>query len=468
MSVFNAFRSGGRVNKGGYFDFEDEFGQDPIRTRYANTSLAQSDSDTRVRLAASEAQLAKASLEAMTEPARQAADFFGNLEKTARVKDDMMRRARISAKSTGLREQIDQVKDYNSLLALRTDPDNAEALQDSPELKAIYDSKTTAVMSAGLAGLKLDLSRAMSRAEADDAVMRYSYLVGEPEADKIINTYTPLAERRGASIKGLQEKGVQQMPITRGGGLDVDRAETALSGGYTREDVSTYRTILSNLNAQRANIFDPESPEAKELDSQIQSVSSQLLAAGSQSTQQAARAQLELQSLGGGVPEDQDAEFDSLIFGGGRPAKTGQPASSSQSPPAEPSAVETTPQRTVPAETPKPPREADIKRQEEQDKVSEQRGRAARDVETLSEEQARLFKSGYKFSPDKGQQELYGRVDTAVEEARTEDARIRRDRIKQIDARLKQIGSFPANPQLREEATALTEEKRSLTEVKIF
>jgi hypothetical protein len=314
---------------------------------------------------------------------------------------------------------------------------------------------------AGIGALKNRLPKAMSTGEVDGLVNEYSWLAGDDEAVKLINTFTPLAQRREVAMKGLQEKGVQQMPVTKDGEFDVDRAETALSGGYTREDVSTYRTILQNLNSRRANIFDPESPEAKELDGQIQTVSDQLLAAGNQNTQQAARAQLELQSLGAGTQFE--SESDSFIYGPSRPK-----APSTDQPTPTPAPTEPTPTPAPTEQPPEPESEAETARKAEEARVTAQSDRVASDVETLTEERDRLYKRGYKFSPSKEQRETYARVDQAVSDSRNEEAGARRQRRAEIDSRLKEIGQFPNDPQLREEAQALLEEKRRLTGAKIF
>jgi hypothetical protein len=456
MSVLNAFRSGGRVNKRGYFDFEDDFGQDPIRSRYANTSFADRDSEARINLATSEMELAKASLEAMTEPAKRTFEYLNNINQTAKLKDDMMRQSRISARSVQLREQIDKANSWDALTAIESDPDNAEALQ-SEELKARYDARLNAVRTAGIGVMKNRLPKMMSTGEVNELVNEFSWLVGDAEADKLISTFTPVAQSREIAIKGLQAKGVQSMPVTPDLQFDLDRAETALSGSFTREDVSTYRTILQNLNSQRANIMDDESPEAKELDAQIKTASDQLLAAGNQNTQQAAKAQQELQSLGAG--EQFESESDSFIYG---PSKPKAPAA--DQPAATPAPTEPTPTPTPP----EPESEAETARKAEEEKVTAQSGRATSDVETLTEERDRLYKRGYKFSSSKGQRETYARVDQAVSDARNEEASARRQRRAEIDARLKEIGQFPADPQLREEAQALIEEKRRFTGVRIF
>jgi hypothetical protein len=470
MSIFNAFRSGGRANKRGYFDFEDEFGQDPIRSRYANTSFADEDSTTRVNLATSEMELAKASLEAMTEPAKKTFEYLNNINQTAKLKDDMMRQSRISARSVQLREQIDSADSYEALQVIVADPNNAESLA-SPELNGRLTAKESAFKFSGKAALKLGLSKAMSSQEVDNLVTQYSYLVGDPEADKIINTFTPLAQRREAAMKGLQEQGVQAMPVTRSGELDVDRAETALSGGYTKQDISTYQTILRSLNAEKADqaarFVDPESEEAQALESKIKSVQDQLVAAGNQSMRQTAMAQSELRSLGAATPEDQDADI-ATMFSPGAPLtpRSGTTAGS----PVTQTPAESTP-RPTPATTDQPPEpesEAEAARKAEEAKVTAQSDRAASDFETLTEERDRLYKRGYKFSPSKEQRETYARVDQAVSDARNEETDARRQRRAEIDARLKEIGQFPNDPQLREEAQALIEEKRRLTGVKIF
>ena len=464
MSIFNAFRSGGRVNKRGYFDFEDEFGQDPIRSRYANTSFAEEDSTARVSLAASEMELAKASLEAMTEPAKKTFEYLNNINQTAKLKDDMMRQSRISARSVQLREQIDKASNWDALTAIQSDPDNAEALQ-SPELKARYDSRLNAVRAAGIGALKNRLPKSMNVGEVDGLVNEYSWLAGDPEAKELFDTFTPLAQRREAAMKGLQEQGVKEMPVTPDLQFDLDRAETALSGGYTKQDISTYQTILRSLNAEKADqaarFVDPESEEAQALESKIKSVQDQLVAAGNQSMRQTARAQQELQSLGAG--EQFESESDSFIYG---PSKPKTPTA--DQPTAPPAPTEPTPKPAPTEQPPEPESEAETTRKAEEAKVTAQSDRAASDVETLTEERDRLYKRGYKFSPSKEQRETYARVDQAVSDARNEEADARRQRRAEIDARLKEIGQFPSDPQLREEAQALIEEKRRLTGAKIF
>jgi hypothetical protein len=333
MSVLNAFRSGGRVNKRGYFDFEDDFGQDPIRSRYANTSFADRDSEARINLATSEMELAKASLEAMTEPAKRTFEYLNNINQTAKLKDDMMRQSRISARSVQLREQIDKANSWDALTAIESDPDNAEALQ-SEELKARYDARLNAVRTAGRGVLKNRLPKAMSTGEVNELINEFSWLVGDAEADKLISTFTPVAQSREIAIKGLQAKGVQSMPVTPDQQFDLDRAETALSGSFTREDVSTYRTILQNLNSQRANIMDDESPEAKELDAQIKTASDQLLAAGNQNTQPAAKAQQELRSLG--ADEQFESESYRFMYGPSKPKAPAADQPAATPAPAEP------------------------------------------------------------------------------------------------------------------------------------
>lgn len=297
MSVFRAFKSGGRVNSRGVFDFEDEFGQDPIRSRYANTAMARDDSESRVQLAASEMELAKASLEAMTEPARQTAMFLDDLNKASKAKSDMMKSSRVNAQAIKLREQLDSAKDYTSLTALRADPEYAEAFENE-ENEARYNAQLFGVETRALAALKNRLPQAMSQGEVDGLFNEYSWLAGNPEAQKLFSTFTPVARRREAAMKGLMEAGAQQMPVTPTGELDVDRAERALAGTYTSQDVRSLQGTASNLTRQLDNIDDPESPEAANLQEQLNAVNRQLGTAALQQESGALRAQAEGQSLG--------------------------------------------------------------------------------------------------------------------------------------------------------------------------
>lgn len=461
--MFNAFRSRGRIDRRrGIFDFEDEFGRDPIRDRYANTSLAKEDSESRVRLAASEMELAKASLDAMTRPAQVMADYLKNINSVAKQKDEMVKSSRISAQSIKLRSRLNEANDYDSLTALRADPELSDAFEDQT-LDGQYHAKLSGLRARGIAALQNRLPKANSTAEVYGLVNEYSWLAGDQEAQTLFSTFTPLAQRREAAMKGLIEAGAQQMPLTSTGEFDVDRAERALSGTYTSSDINALQRREANVAKRLADVelMDPDGEEATQLRTQMSSITDQLNSAAAQQERSSIMARGELERLGVG----QKGWQAGFIYGD-QPAQADKPAAADSAlapePEPEPDPEEQEPQTAaLPSEAPAEAPPIDTQA------LTRDRGQAQADVETLSEEQQKLYKRGYIFSPDKGQRELYGRVteqlDNAKKDRRQAEAGLRRARLKEINARLKQIGMFPASAQLREEMMALTEEKRNLT-----
>lgn len=302
MSKFNAFRSGGRVDqRRGVFNFEDEFGRDPIRDRYANTTLAARDSESRVRLAASEIDLAKASLEASLRPAKVASDFFTQLNSASTAKAELESKARTQAQAIKLRERLKNANDYDSLTGLRADPELSDAFEDET-IAGQYDAKLRGLRARGIATLQNRLPKATSTAEVDGLVNEYSWLAGDQEAQTLINTFTPLAQRREAAIKGLVEAGAQQMPLTSTGEFDVDRAERALSGTYTSSDINALQRREANIAKRLADVelMDPDGEEATQLRAQMSSVTDQLNSAASQQERRSIVARGELERLGVG------------------------------------------------------------------------------------------------------------------------------------------------------------------------
>jgi hypothetical protein len=458
MSKFNAFRSSGRVDQRGVFNFEDEFGRDPIRDRYANTTLATRDSESRVRLAASEIDLAKASLEASLRPAKVASDLFTQLNSASTAKAELESKARTQAQAIKLRDRLGQANDYDSLTALRADPELSEAFADQA-IEAQYNAKMNGLRARGIATLQNRLPKAINTAEVDGLVNEFSWLAGDKEAQTLINTFTPLAQRRESAMKGLVEAGAQQMPVTSTGEFDVDRAERALSGTYTSSDINALQRREANIAKRLADVelMDPDGEEATQLRAQMSSVTDQLNSAASQQERSSILARGELERLGVG----QKGWQAGFIYGDQpeeQPQQAAAPTPESSKPVANQPETTPTPTPTPASETEKPV---------DTDKLNQDRERAQADVETLSEEQRRLYKKGYIYSPDKEQRGLYGRVAETLDAAKTErrqaEAGLRRARLKEINARLKQVGAFPADAQLREEVAALTEEKRNLT-----
>lgn len=175
--MFNAFRSGGRVNRRGIFDFEDEFGRDPIRDRYANTSVADRDSDSRVRLAASEMELAKASLEASMRPAQVMSDFFTKVNSAVTQKTELQTRARAQAQSAQALERLNGVQSYDEYTSILTEfPD---ALSDE-RFKTQFSARGLALQTKVLGGFSQSLN---SAATVDDILQAQGTLPVEVLAD---------------------------------------------------------------------------------------------------------------------------------------------------------------------------------------------------------------------------------------------------------------------------------------------
>jgi hypothetical protein len=450
------------------FSFEDEFGSDPLLRRYGVTptavraATANAELATAKRLnAEADLEVAQAEQEARIAPLRAVADRFKMINELSSQKYQLEQDARTRTAATSINDLLPKIGSATELEELIAN--NSDGLLDK-ETSLRVDARRLQLRTRDKAELRAKLPKAMSTAEINDFKMWAGerQLLGDPEVTSLFETWGQVAGEKESLMEGLRNKGVQAMPLTRGGEFDVDTARDALRGEYTRQEVSTDRTILENLNKQRNNITDEESPEAQALDEQIKMVTDRLLAAGNQGSTERARSQEILRGLGG-AGEQFESESDSFIYG---PSKPKAPAA--DQPTAPPAPTEPTPAPAPTEQPPEPESEAETTRKAEEAKVTAQSDRAASDVETLTEERDRLYKRGYKFSPSKEQRETYARVVQAVSDARNEEADARRQRRTEIDARLKQIGQFPSDPQLREEAQALIEEKRRLTGAKIF
>jgi hypothetical protein len=84
------------------------------------------------------------------------------------------------------------------------------------------------------------------------------------------------------------------------------------------------------------------------------------------------------------------------------------------------------------------------------------------DEETLSAELDRLYKLGYKFSPNKQQRELYSRISNQLKETRSSKNKEKFKRAGEIRQRMNEIGAFNSDPTLREEYSRLQQEREVL------
>ena len=341
MSLRRGYKSNGSWDsERSVFEFKDEFGQDPIMGRYGSGPGSQALAEARVARSASEVQLAQASLDAMTRPAKVMSDFFTTMNQAAEAKDNMLKRSRVSAQSIKFRERLNEANDYDSLTALRADPELAEAFE-AEENSARYNAKFSGLRARGVATLQNRLPKAINTAEVDGLINEFSWLAADPEAQTLINTFAPLAEKREAAMKGLVQLGAPTMPITPQGEFDLDRAENIV-GELGKTDIRTLSSAQRGLQQQLSDIDDPESPEAVALQSDLTKINRQIADVANRSDQATTRANMDLQALGG-TPESVDEDYDRIFGGGAKPAA--QPSQPAQGPapaqqPVEPSNTE--------------------------------------------------------------------------------------------------------------------------------
>lgn len=333
MSLRRGYRSQGNWNQEARsFEFEDEFGQDPVLSRYGNTDAARQLSKARIAQSASEVELARASLNAVTEPVKQMADFFQNMNSAVKQQQDLYRTGRVNAQAAMLLPELEKAQSYADINALAANPQFTDALQQ-PENLARLNAKLEGARFRDVAVLKTRLPKAMGQQEVDDLFNEYSHLAGDDEVVKLFNTFTPIAQRRETAMKGLMEAGARAMPVTPTGELDVDRAERALAGTYTSQDVRSLQSTASNLTKQLTAYDDPEDPEAQKIQTQLDAVNRQLGTAAMQKESESLRAQAEGQSLGIGGDEDY---ADRIIDGGGNANPAASPAPAPAPVPATP------------------------------------------------------------------------------------------------------------------------------------
>jgi hypothetical protein len=127
-----------------------------------------------------------------------------------------------------------------------------------------------------------------------------------------------------------------------------------------------------------------------------------------------------------------------------QPSSTPSPQKST----AEPSA-------TTPTSSPVEPRPAPTP----EEVAPEAMLRDITDEATLSEELDKLYKQGYKFSPDKTRRELYARVSQQLKETRKSKNKEKFQRTTEIRKRMNDIGPFNPDPKLRQEYSRLKQER---------
>ena len=117
-----------------------------------------------------------------------------------------------------------------------------------------------------------------------------------------------------------------------------------------------------------------------------------------------------------------------------------------------------------PAETPAPTQSVAPQQPEPtiENVAPEALKREIQDEQTLREERDRLYRSGYRFSQNKEQRELYGSVAEQLTKARENKNKEKYKRITEIRKRMKEIGTFTGDPKLKEEYSRLQQEREVL------
>lgn len=178
MSLRSGYRSKGSWDsKRSVFDFEDEFGEDPILGRYGGSSASEELLSARAARSASEVQLAQASLDAAMRPAQVMSDFFTKMNSAVSQKADLEAKARGQAQAAQALERLGKVKDYAGYTSILTEFPEAPL---DPRFKARWDAQGLSLQTKMLADFSKSLNEA---ATADDIIRAQGSLPVEVLAD---------------------------------------------------------------------------------------------------------------------------------------------------------------------------------------------------------------------------------------------------------------------------------------------
>lgn len=359
---YSGYRSGGSVDDRGVFNFEDEYGNDPLLTRYASDPWSRELSDARVERSASDVALARASLDAVTAPVKTMASFLADINNTVKQQEDMYRTARVSGQTAQLRPLVEKASTWQELNALRADPNYSDGWMDE-SLQAIYEAKKSGVRGRDLADFQNRLNSAMSVDEVNAAASSLPVeYYADPDASRSINALIAAANTKVGALRATSaataigraantdellrtkaqfgdvlndplvaasaernEKQLQLESDLRGAGIDpakfavrsgpdgeelgydYEAAQTVLDARYDPQDIRTIQGAINNLTKQLDNYPDPADPEAARIRTDIDALNRQMSAAMLQQEQGAAVARDVLQKKGVTTPDWIDA-----------------------------------------------------------------------------------------------------------------------------------------------------------------
>lgn len=314
------------------FDFEDEYGSDPIIARYGVTPSRARSYQLRGELATAdrldaEAELAQAQAEeeAKLAPLRAVSEKFKVINDLSSQRSKLEEDARTKTALANFNQnapKVGNVMELDKLIA-----DNADVVLDQPTQVRIGYLRSK-FAERDKADLRTRLPGVMSPEDVDKLELWAGerQLLGDAEVKSMLEIWRGVAAKKGAAIKGLGQLGAQSMPVTSQGEFDVARAENIVET-LGRTDIRTLSAAQRGLQQQLANIDDPESPEATALQADLTNINRQIASVANRSDQQTTRAAMDLEALGGKAPSDW---IDDMINGGSSgpaPAPTpGQPA----------------------------------------------------------------------------------------------------------------------------------------------
>lgn len=336
------------------FDFEDEYGSDPIIARYGATPSRARSYQLRGELATAdrldaEAELAQAQAEeeAKLAPLRAVSERFKIINDLSSQRSKLEEDARTKTALANFNQnapKVGNVMELDKLVA-----DNADVVLDQPtQIRIGYLRNKFAERDK--ADLRTRLPGVMSPEDVDKLELWAGerQLLGDAEVKTMLDIWRGVAAKKGSAMKGLTQLGAQSMPVTPQGEFDVSRAENIVET-LGRTDIRTLSAAQRGIQKQLEDpMLDPEGPEAAALQSDLTNINRQIAGITSRSDQQTTRAAMDLQSLGGANPD----WIDEIIGGGG-----GTPASEPTVSPATPAPTAPTPATpaTIPAPVPKEP-----------------------------------------------------------------------------------------------------------------
>lgn len=322
------------------FDFEDEYGADPIISRYGATPSRARSYELRAELAGAkrldaEAELAQAQAEeeAKLAPLRAVSERFKVINDLSSERSRLEEDARRRTAEANLNEQLP--KTGNILELDKLVAENAEVALSPVQMERINLARSK-FKERDKADLRTKLPNVMAPEDVDkwELWAAERQLLGDQEVQAMLNIWRGVAVKKGSAMKGLTQLGAQSMPVTPQGEFDVSRAENIVET-LGRTDIRTLSAAQRGIQKQLEDpMLDPEGPDAQALQSDLTNINRQIAGITSRSDQQTTRAAMDLQSLGGTNPD----WIDEIIGGGGGRApdspSTAAPATASGSAPA--------------------------------------------------------------------------------------------------------------------------------------